>query len=47
MGGDDVVTAPDNWTVITQDGLPSAHFEHTVIVTENGPIVATERNPKT
>lgn len=45
LGGDDVITAEDNWTVLTQDGLPSAHFEHTVIITENGPIVATERKP--
>lgn len=43
LGGDDVYTAEDNWTVITADGLPSAHFEHTVIITEDGPIIATER----
>lgn len=43
LGTDNVVTAEDNWTVITEDGLPSAHFEHTVIITEDGPIVATER----
>lgn len=43
LGTEQVVTAPDNWTVITQDGLPSAHFEHTVIVTDDGPLVATER----
>jgi methionyl aminopeptidase len=45
MGGDDVFTAEDNWTVITTDGLPSAHFEHTVIVTEDGPLIATARHP--
>jgi len=27
----------DGWTVVTEDGRPSAHFEHTVVVTENGP----------
>ena len=26
----------DNWTIKTDDGLPSAHFEHTIVVTENG-----------
>ncbi len=43
LGTEDVKTLEDNWTVVTQDGLPSAHFEHTVIVTEDGPLVATER----
>jgi methionyl aminopeptidase len=31
----------DGWTVVTQDGKPSAHFEHTFTVTENGPWVLT------
>lgn len=26
----------DDWTIVTQDGLPSAHFEHTVVVTDDG-----------
>jgi methionyl aminopeptidase len=26
----------DKWTVVTKDGLPSAHFEHTVLVTAEG-----------
>jgi len=26
----------DDWTVCTDDGLPSAHFEHTVLVTKDG-----------
>lgn len=34
-------TLPDKWTVITSDGERSAHFEHTVAVTENGPRVLT------
>lgn len=33
----------DGWTVITQDGLPSAHFEHTVLITETEPEVLTCR----
>jgi len=32
---------PDHWTQVTQDGEPSAHFEHTIAVTENGPLVLT------
>jgi len=31
----------DHWTVRTEDGQPSAHFEHTVALTEDGPIVLT------
>ena len=31
----------DGWTVVTADGKPSAHFEHTVLVTENEPEVLT------
>jgi methionyl aminopeptidase len=34
-------TLPDKWTVVTIDGSRSAHFEHTVAVTENGPRVLT------
>jgi methionyl aminopeptidase len=32
----------DNWTAVTADGRPSAHFEHTVAVTDNGPWVLTQ-----
>lgn len=31
----------DGWTCVTSDGAPSAHFEHTVLTTENGPEVLT------
>ena len=34
-------TMPDRWTVVTVDGSRSAHFEHTVAVTEDGPRVLT------
>ena len=37
LGTDKVRVLPDRWTVVTQDGKPSAHFEHSVAVTENGP----------
>jgi methionyl aminopeptidase len=36
-----VKTLPDGWTVVTQDGRRSAHFEHTVAVTEGGPEILT------
>jgi methionyl aminopeptidase len=41
LGGDDVYTAEDEWTVITKDHLPSAHFEHTVVVTKGEPEILT------
>jgi methionyl aminopeptidase len=31
----------DNWTIVTADGQRSVHFEHTIAITENGPIVLT------
>ena len=34
LGCDDVIVMPDNWTVVTKDGMPSAHFEHTVLITD-------------
>ena len=40
-----VTTAPDQWTVLTADRKLSAHFEHTVAVTANGPRVLTQREP--
>ena len=33
---------PDGWTVVTADGKPSAHFEHTVAVTNHGPEILTQ-----
>ena len=36
-----VKTMPDGWTIVTADGKPSAHFEHTVAITENGPDILT------
>ena len=37
VGGAEVVTKPDGWTVVTKDGSLSAHFEHTVAVGRDGP----------
>lgn len=33
----------DNWTIVTEDGKPSAHYEHTVLVTEDGYEILTPR----
>ena len=41
VGGPGTRTMPDKWTVVTADGSRSAHFEHTVAVTERGPRVLT------
>ena len=38
-GGADVVIEDDGWTAVTKDGSLSAHFEHSVAITENGPMV--------
>ncbi len=40
-GGPEVKVLPDGWTTITQDGCYSAHFEHTVAITKDGPQVLT------
>ena len=41
QGGPETETLEDGWTVVTRDGSLSAHFEHTIAVTENGPEVLT------
>lgn len=41
MGKKEIKFGKDHWTISTKDGRPSAHFEHTVAVTENGPFVLT------
>lgn len=46
LGGDDVVVADDEWTVSTTDKQPSAHFEHTVLVTEDEPLIITQLMPQ-
>lgn len=40
-GTHEVETLADEWTVVTRDGKLSAHYEHTVLVTENGPEILT------
>ena len=41
MGSKEVYTKNDGWTICTKDGLPSAHFEHTITITEGGPQILT------
>jgi len=41
VGGPATRTLSDRWTIVTADGTRSAHFEHTVAITENGPRVLT------
>ena len=41
IGGPDTIELEDGWSVITADGSLSAHFEHTIAVTEDGPEVLT------
>ncbi|NDH93820.1 MAG: hypothetical protein EBZ13_04635, partial [Planctomycetia bacterium] len=41
LGTKRVRPLPDHWTQSTADGKPSAHFEHTVAITEGGPQVLT------
>lgn len=40
-GGFDVKVQPDGWTVLTKDGSLSAHFEHTIAITADGPKIMT------
>lgn len=42
LGCDEVHSLSDGWTVVTDDKKPSAHFEHTVIATEDGPVITTK-----
>jgi len=39
QGGPDVVIEDDGWTAVTKDGSLSAHFEHSVAITDNGPMI--------
>lgn len=42
LGTDRVFVAPDRWTIKTADGSMAAHFEHTVLITEDGADILTE-----
>jgi methionyl aminopeptidase len=45
MGKRDVRTKRDGWTVVAKDGLPSAHFEHSVAVTSSGNDILSDHTP--
>jgi methionyl aminopeptidase len=42
LGSEKVYVAPDQWTILTADKSMSAHFEHTVLITEDGAEILTE-----
>ncbi|HVK19580.1 MAG TPA: M24 family metallopeptidase, partial [Fimbriiglobus sp.] len=41
MGTPEVTTLRDHWTVVTRDGLPSVHVEHTLALTAEGVVIIT------
>ena len=41
LSGAGVKTLSDGWTVVTASSTPSAHFEHTIAITDNGPVILT------
>ena len=40
--GDNIKQLSDGWTVVTASGSPSAHFEHTIVITDSGPRILTQ-----
>ncbi len=46
LGTAETSVLDDGWTVITQDGKLSAHWEHIVLITDDGPVVSTLPEPK-
>lgn len=43
LGSADVLLLDDDWTIVTADGQPSAHYEHTILVTKDGFEILTPR----
>ena len=43
LGVKEVKTDSDGWTIRTVDGQASAHFEHTIAITSNGPIILSKK----
>ena len=41
-GGSEIVVGQDSWTISTKDGSRSAHFEHTILITEGAPEILTK-----
>jgi methionyl aminopeptidase len=46
MGRPESKVLGDGWTAVTRDGSPAAHYEHTVAITKNGPLVLTSRRER-
>jgi methionyl aminopeptidase len=44
LGTEETRVLPDGWAVVTADGTWAAHFEHTIVVTEDGPEILTVRD---
>ena len=42
LKGEGVYTLDNDWTVVTESGSPCAHFEHTIAITDNGPVILTK-----
>jgi methionyl aminopeptidase len=45
LGVEETRVLDDEWTVVTADGSWSAHFEHTVAITDGEPLILTQRLP--
>lgn len=43
LGGEAITTLDDGWTIVTRDGSLSAHFEHTVLITDDGAEILTQK----
>lgn len=43
-GKKDIKVLQDRWTVVTKDGSKAAHFEHTVVINDNNPLILTRRD---
>jgi methionyl aminopeptidase len=43
LGGEKIVTLDDDWTIATRDGSLAAHFEHTILITEDGAEILTRK----
>ena len=41
MGKSDILELDDGWTIVTEDGTPAAHYENTILITENEPEILT------
>lgn len=41
LGSKEIMLMADQWTIVTRDRKPAAHYENTVLITENGPILTT------